>query len=116
MKYKAKINIALAHNLRSRRNSLNLTQEKFAEKAGVSCITISKIETQDQWPSPETLEKIAKTLNIQTYQLFINDEEMLLPAENLVVLQNQFQKLSNSFDSVLGKKQKKDIHYNIKHK
>lgn len=118
MKYKATLNIALAHNLRSRRKSLNLTQEKFAEKAGVSCITISKIETQDQWPSSETLDKIAKILNIHSYQLFIDDEENLLPADNLVVLQNQFQKLSNSFDSVIGKKQnkpKKDVHYNIKH-
>lgn len=118
MKYKDTINIALAHNLRAKRNSLKLTQEQFAEKAGISSITISKIETQDQWPSPETLQKIANILNIQPYQLFINEDDILLPNDNLVILSQQLKTISQSFDNAIEKKKEKNktkTLYKIKH-
>lgn len=45
-----------------------ITQKELAEKMGISVVGMSKIATGN--PTVETLEKIAKTLNIQVWELF----------------------------------------------
>jgi transcriptional regulator with XRE-family HTH domain len=82
MKYTGTISEVLAQNVKNLRLAQNLTQDQLAEIAGISGITISKIERQEQWPNPDTIERLAKTLQIHIYQLFIDEEkEQIIPAD-----------------------------------
>jgi len=65
----------LAINLKEHRKTLGLSQEKLAEKAGLSWQTVNSIECHRTWVSDKTLENLADALKIDTFQL-------LLPVEN----------------------------------
>jgi transcriptional regulator with XRE-family HTH domain len=65
-----KIRDILAENLKKNRRLRGLTQEQLAEKAEVSSHYVAMIETCKTFPKPEMLERFAKTLGIEPYQLF----------------------------------------------
>ncbi|MDR0878309.1 MAG: helix-turn-helix transcriptional regulator [Treponema sp.] len=56
--------------MRKIRRKCGLTQEKLAEKAGVSTHFIAMIEIARKFPSPDTLDQIAAALGIETHELF----------------------------------------------
>jgi transcriptional regulator with XRE-family HTH domain len=60
----------LALNLKRNRQKCNLTQEKLAEKAGISAHYLAMVEVAKKFPTPEMLDKLAKALDIETVQLF----------------------------------------------
>jgi transcriptional regulator with XRE-family HTH domain len=60
----------LALNLKEYRRKNGFTQEKLAEKAGISANYLSMVEISRKFPTPEMLDRLARTLNIQTFQLF----------------------------------------------
>jgi len=60
----------LALNLEEYRRKNGFTQEKLAEKAGISANYLSMVEISRKFPTPEMLDRLAQTLNIQTFQLF----------------------------------------------
>ena len=60
----------LALNLKEYRRKNGFTQEKLAEKAGISANYLSMVEISRKFPTPEMLDRLAQTLNIQTFQLF----------------------------------------------
>jgi transcriptional regulator with XRE-family HTH domain len=60
----------LAHNLKENRKKCGLTQEKLAEKAGISAHYLAMVEVSKKFPTPEMLDRIALALEIETYQLF----------------------------------------------
>jgi transcriptional regulator with XRE-family HTH domain len=60
----------VAANIRENRRRLGLTQEQFAEKAGVSAHFVAMIETCNKFPKPEMLERLAEALGIEPLQLF----------------------------------------------
>jgi transcriptional regulator with XRE-family HTH domain len=60
----------LALNLKEYRRKSGFTQEKLAEKAGISANYLSMVEISRKFPTPEMLDRLAETLNIQTFQLF----------------------------------------------
>jgi transcriptional regulator with XRE-family HTH domain len=60
----------LALNLKEYRHKSGFTQEKLAEKAGISVNYLSMVEISRKFPTPEMLDRLAQTLNIQTFQLF----------------------------------------------
>ena len=60
----------LANNLKAYRHKCGLSQSKLAEKAEISTQYIAMIELTRQFPTPEVLERIAKALNIEAYELF----------------------------------------------
>ena len=60
----------LALNLKEYRRKSGFTQEKLAEKAGISANYLSMVEISRKFPTPEMLDRLAQTLNIQTFQLF----------------------------------------------
>ncbi|MDR0730870.1 MAG: helix-turn-helix transcriptional regulator [Treponema sp.] len=60
----------MAGNIKERRRKYGFSQEKLAEKAGLSPQYIAMIELSRKFPSPEVLDRIAGVLNIETYQLF----------------------------------------------
>jgi len=58
-------------NIKKHRENLKLTQEKLAEKAGISANMINDIEGCRTWISDKTLVNLATALKIETYRLFI---------------------------------------------
>ena len=57
-------------NLKYYRNKAGLTQEKLAEKIGMSTAYIGDMEARERFPSAETIDKIAEALNVRTSLLF----------------------------------------------
>ncbi|NCC16901.1 MAG: XRE family transcriptional regulator [Clostridia bacterium] len=60
-----------ANNVKKYRNEIGLSQEAFAEKAGLHRTYISAIECERRSISLENVQKIADALEIETYKLFI---------------------------------------------
>lgn len=62
-------------NLKKYRTSLGISQEAFAEKAGLHRTYISAIECGKRSIALENVQKIADALGIETYLLFVNNAE-----------------------------------------
>ena len=65
------LRILLSKNIKKHRNNFRYTQEKLAEKAGLSLQTLNDIEGCRRWVSSKTLTKLANALNIAEYQLLL---------------------------------------------
>ena len=61
-------------NVKAYRMQLGLSQENFAEKAGLHRTYISAIECGKRSISLDNIQKIADALQIDTYLLFIDQE------------------------------------------
>jgi transcriptional regulator with XRE-family HTH domain len=61
-----------AKNLRQNRKRCSLSQEKLAEKADVSTHYIAVIELAKNFPAADTIERLAKALNIDAHELFVS--------------------------------------------
>jgi transcriptional regulator with XRE-family HTH domain len=59
----------LAKNLKDKRREKGLTQEKLAEKTDMSTQYLAMLELAQKFPSGEMLERLAKSLDIETYEL-----------------------------------------------
>ncbi|MEO6941215.1 MAG: helix-turn-helix transcriptional regulator [Candidatus Kapaibacterium sp.] len=64
----------LARNLRSLREKLHLTQEAVAYKAKLTPGFIGRIERSERTVSVQNLDKIARVLKIETYELLVPPE------------------------------------------
>ena len=62
-------------NLRTYRNKLGVSQEKFAEMCGLHRTYISDVERFKRSIALENVQKIADALGIETYKLFIVEGE-----------------------------------------
>lgn len=60
-----------AIRLRFERTKRRLSQEKLAELAGIGKSTYTQIEAQTSSPTLDTVEKIAKALGFEPYELLI---------------------------------------------
>ena len=61
-----------ANNVKKYRTKSGLSQEAFAEKAGLHRTYISAIEREKRSIALDNVQKIADALNIDTYLLFID--------------------------------------------
>jgi len=66
----ANIREILAENMKKYRQKLSITQPELAERANISTNFIGMIEQKRKFPAPEMLERIAKALEIETFELF----------------------------------------------
>ena len=66
----------LARNMKAYRNALGISQAKLAEKADTSSHYIGMIETKNNFPSPEMLERIAAALGVDTLDLFAAEKNL----------------------------------------
>jgi transcriptional regulator with XRE-family HTH domain len=55
------------------------SQDDLAERVGITKSSLSRMENDNQWPRPETLESLAAALNIKVYQLFALADAEPLP-------------------------------------
>jgi len=69
-----------SRKLRENRRKCGLTQEKLAETVGISTHYLAMLETAHNFPTADTLERIASALEIPVYELFIFDHS---PKEEL---------------------------------
>jgi transcriptional regulator with XRE-family HTH domain len=60
----------LAKNIKENRRKNGFSQDKLAEKAGISTPFVAMIEVSRKFPTPDVLDRIANALNIKTWQLF----------------------------------------------
>ena len=67
----ASIREIFAQNLKINRRKCGFSQEKLAEKADVSTHYIAILEIARSFPTSEVLERIARALGIEIYELFL---------------------------------------------
>ncbi len=65
--------MVFASNVKKYRVKANLSQEKFADKCGMHRTYISAIECCRRSISLENIQRIADALEIDTYKLFIDN-------------------------------------------
>jgi transcriptional regulator with XRE-family HTH domain len=96
----------LAANLKEQRKILGLSQEKLAEMANLSWQTVNSIECHRTWVSDKTLESLADTLKIETFQLLLPIETVpppdLSPAEALRKLNKAKRAFDDTFNKILN--------------
>lgn len=64
-----------ANNVKKYRNRIGISQESFAEKAGLHRTYISALECEKRSIALDNVQKIADALGIETYLLFIDDNK-----------------------------------------
>jgi len=89
-----KIDKLLAFNLKQNREKMGFSQDNLAKKAGISKSFLAAIEVCNKFPTPNTLEKLAKALGVDTPELFampptIERTAMLLNQEILTTLEKK---------------------------
>jgi len=91
----------LSANIKKHRELLGFSQEKLAEKAGISANMVRDIEGCRTWVSDKTLINLAEALKTDIYRLFM--PETIQEEENyrtvLLDLTKTFEKLRTDFES-----------------
>ena len=67
--------MAISDRLRELRECKNLSQADIEKRAGLLRSYISRVENGHSVPAVETLEKLARALEVPLYQLFCNGEK-----------------------------------------
>jgi len=67
----AEIQETFAKNLRENRRKCGFTQVQLAEKAEISTNYLAMVELARYIPRVEIIERLAKVLNVEIYELFI---------------------------------------------
>jgi transcriptional regulator with XRE-family HTH domain len=97
----------LSANIKKQRENAGLTQEKLAEKAGISANMINDIEGCRSWISDKTLVKLSTALQTETYRLFMpltltdNDLAKTAVADLAYDLSKIRKDFNTSFDTAL---------------
>ena len=65
----------IGERFRSLREQKNLSQGDIERRTGLLCCYISRVENGHTVPSVETLEKMARALEVPLYQLFYDGEQ-----------------------------------------
>jgi transcriptional regulator with XRE-family HTH domain len=98
----------LAINIKENRRKCGFSQEKLAEKAGISTPFLAMIEVSRKFPTPEVLDRLAGALNIKTYQLFTVPPS---PGEVMELLQ---QSIVKNIDKVVAEAVERAISTKLK--
>ena len=67
-----KLRRTVARNLRRLRQKLGLSQEELADRAGLNRNYVGMIEREENAPTVDALEQLAKALDINAVELFSN--------------------------------------------
>jgi len=101
MEKAASIREILAKNLREHRRKCGLSQEKLAEKVGISTQYLAMIEIARKFPASEVLERLAKAMYINVYELFLIDHS---PREELELIRQEIiNEIKQTFSAVVEK-------------
>jgi transcriptional regulator with XRE-family HTH domain len=90
----------LSKNLKRYRGYRKFTQAEFAEKIDISIPFLSDIENGKKWVSPNTLAKMADTLNIAAYELL--KPEDTLPDNAINIIESYTADIYSTFGNLLN--------------
>lgn len=93
----------LSRNLRINRIKLDLTQEKLAEKADISTHYLAMLELAHKFPSADMIERLARALEIKSYELFY------MPSEAETALAKLQESVTNNIEQIVSKAVEKAI-------
>ena len=93
----------LANNIKAYRRKCGFSQEKLAEKAGISTPFLAMIEVSRKFPTPNVLDQLAGALNIKTYQLFA------MPPSPDDIMERLYQTVANNIEQVVSQAIEKAI-------
>ncbi len=96
MKDKSTIKKLLGQRIQALRKYNKFTQEELAEKIGIGTPNISYFETGKFAPSLETLEKLAKALNVEMYEFY-----MFKPYKSTEDIRKELVEVINSDENIL---------------
>jgi len=104
----ANLRETFAHNLKKKRRDCGFSQAKLAEMVNVSTHHIATIETARNYPTLDLVERMAKALNIEIYELFIDPLSPPAEMERLyqTVAKNIEQVVSEAIEKALAGKHK----------
>ena len=101
MKKTVPIGEILAKNLRENRRKCGFSQEKLADKVGISTQYLAMIEIARKFPSSEVLERLAHAMDIKVYELFLVEHS---PREELESLRRDIiNEMKLSFGEIVEK-------------
>lgn len=89
----------MGYRIAKRRTELGMSQEGLAELAGMSRVSVVRIENGEQTPRSNTAERLCKVLGITMNDLYQTDPEM---PQTLDV---QLQSLKNGLENISIQKQ-----------
>ena len=95
-----------AKNVKNYREILKYSQEKLAEKAGLSVQSIKDIEGCRRWISDNTLTNLSKALNVSEFQLFLPEKfdkkYSKFTLKTLIVLKERLKSsMDDQFESII---------------
>ena len=105
MKHKNSIiRVLVSQNIKRSRKAMRLTQTALGVKCELSTSFIAEIELCRKFPSPEVLERIAKSLNLLPYQLFLSEEQWHI-SDHVNLLRDMYstlrERLHTDIDSII---------------
>lgn len=86
----------IGKNLKKYRKLANLTQEQLAKKAHMSRGYLADLERDRYNPSLDTMETIAKALNIETYELMYSEkaQKIIKNSDKIIDMYNRGEMVS----------------------
>ena len=92
----------LSANIKEQRQILGISQEKLAEKAGLSWQTVNSIECQRTWVSDNTLEALASVFKIETFQLLMPQETRIAISLNSTETLRKLAEAKKDYDNTFA--------------
>ncbi|MDR0689793.1 MAG: helix-turn-helix domain-containing protein [Spirochaetaceae bacterium] len=98
-----------AQNLKENRKRCGLSQEKLAEKAGISTHYIAVIELAKNFPAADVIERLAGALDIEVNELFGVTSSPIEELERLhrEIISDVRRTIEDSVESAFAKREKK---------
>ena len=95
------IRATFGQNIRIFRSRRNWSQADLAEFAGISINFLSDIERGKKWPHPDTLSKLADALEINVFELFL-EENMNTSLDNKLLMRRFVKDVSLNLNKSLS--------------
>jgi len=96
------VKIAFGRNIKSLRAQRQFSQADLAERADISITFLSNIERGLKFPKPEVLYKIAVSLDLEIYELFItNYVPKAAPKSNKKLISSLSKDMSKKINSAM---------------
>ena len=90
------------NNLKRSRKENKLSQMALAEKCGTSASYIGEIEIGKKFPSVEMVQKFAEALDIKTYKLFMEENDIYVANLSPQKRQRLVEKLQKSVEEIIS--------------
>ena len=92
----------LSANIKEQRQILGISQEKLAEKAGLSWQTVNSIECQRTWVSDNTLKALAAVFKIEAFQLLMPQETRIALSLNSTDVLRRLADAKKNYDNTFA--------------